>query len=267
MSTMRADDAAAPEGAPRLAVPGRRNDAGMGWTWIVEGWRLFARSPLMWILSIVIMFVIAVVVGIIPIVGTLAFQLLQAVFAGGFMYGCLSIERGGEFELEHLFAGFSRRFVPLLIVGALFVLGWVVILLVFMAFAGMSILSGFMAGSPDATAAAIAAASGTILLGTLVTLALTVPLMAAYWFAPALVMIHDMAPVAAMRASFVACFTNFVPFLIYGLVMFVLAILAAIPFGLGFLVWVPVAIASTYAGYRSIFTDAPAPAAPPAVQP
>lgn len=257
------------EGAPALVVPGRRNDAGSGWAWIAQGWKLFVRAPLMWIISIVILFVLAVVIGIIPFIGTLAFQLLQAVFGGGFMYACLSLDRGGEFELEHLFAGFSKRFVPLLIVGALFLLGWIGILLVFMAFAGMSIISAFMAGNADITATALMAASGAIILGTLVTLALSVPLLAAYWFAPALVMIHDMPPTRAMKESFFACFRNFVPFLVYGVIMLVLAIVAAIPFGLGMLVWLPVAIGSTYAGYRSIFTEpaevatAPVAARPP----
>jgi uncharacterized membrane protein len=99
-------------------------------------------------------------------------------------------------------------------------------------------------------------------------LALFVPVMAAYWFAPALVMMHDMPPVDAMKASFFGCFRNFVPFLLYGLVMFVGAIVAVIPFGLGMLVWVPVAIASSYVGYRQIFTEeaAAAPARPAMVQ-
>jgi len=264
MSTMDTDAVAggALEGAPALALPGRVNAAGMGWTWIAEGWRLFVQAPLMWVISIVILFVIAVVIGIVPFIGTLVFQILQAVFAGGFMYACLSLDRGGEFELEHLFAGFSKRFGPLLIVGLLFMLGWLAILLVFMAFAGMSLLSAFLAGNAEITATAIMASSGAIILGVLVTLALMVPLMAAYWFAPALVMIHNMGPVAAMKESFFACFRNFVPFLVYGLVMAVFGILAAIPVGLGFLVWVPVAITSTYAGYRSIFTSAPGPTQP-----
>jgi uncharacterized membrane protein len=50
--------------------------------------------------------------------------------------------------------------------------------------------------------------------------------------------------------------------------MFVAAIIASIPFGLGLLVWVPVAIASNYVGYRQIFTQdaAAAPAKPAMVQ-
>ena len=238
-----------------LVLPGRGLPAGAGWTWIAEGWTLFVRAPLMWIVSIVVIFVIAIVVSLVPLLGTIAFQLFQGVFAAGFIVACRSLEKGGEFELEHLFAGFTKRLGSLLVVGALFLLGWIAIALVFMAFVGLSILSAFMTGDSGTAIAALAASAGSMMLGVLVMLGLMVPLMAAYWFAPALVMMHDMAPVAAMKESFFACFRNFVPFLIYGIVMTVGAFLAVLPFGLGMLVWVPVAIASTYVAYRQIFTE------------
>lgn len=238
-----------------LVLPGRGLSAGAGWVWIAEGWTLFARAPLMWIVSIVVVFVIAIVVNFVPLIGAIAFQLAQGVFAAGFVVACRSLEKGGEFELEHLFAGFTRRLGSLLVVGVLFLAGWIAIALVFMAFVGLSILSAFMTGGAETALAAFAASAGSMMLGVLAMLALMVPLMAAYWFAPALVMMHDMAPVAAMKESFFACFRNFIPFLIYGVVMTIGALLAILPFGLGMLVWIPVAIASTYVAYRQIFTE------------
>src|SRR5437764_335017 len=78
---------------------------------------------------------------------------------------------------------------------------------------------------------AILASIGGVVIGALVAMALVIPLIAALWFAPALVYMHDMAPLAAMKASLGASFRNFVPFLLYGIVMLVLAIVAVIPFG------------------------------------
>ena len=245
-----------------LVLPGRGLRAGAGWDWIARGWSFFTRGALMWIVSIVLVFVVAIVVSLVPIVGSLAFQLMQAVIAGGFMFACRALEQGGEFEIEHLLAGFQRRFASLLVVGVLLLVGWIVIFLVFAMFAGFSMLPALLVGDPDAAMQSLMASAGTLMVGTLVALGLTVPLLAAYWFAPALVMLHDMAPVAAMKASFFACFRNFLPFLVYGLVMGVLAMVAAIPFGLGFLAWLPVAIASTYVAYRQIFTKDPQPPAP-----
>ena len=251
---------ATPAAAPadddlKLLVPSRTAAVGEGVSWIGAGWRLFTKAPLMWIVAILILFVIAIVVNFVPIVGSLAFQVLNAVFSAGFVVACRSLERGADFELEQLFAGFKTRFVNLLIVGVLFLVGWIVIMLVVAGVAGFGVIVALMTGNQDDALAALAGSAMMILLGGLIMLALMVPLLMAYWFAPALVMMHDMAPVAAMKESFMGCLRNFIPFLVYGIVMSVLGILAAIPLGLGLLVWVPLWITSSYAAYRSIFTE------------
>jgi len=240
-----------------LQLPGRIHAAGKGWDWIVEGWRLFVKAPLMWIIALIIVFVINLVLGFIPLAGQIAVQVLSPVFAAGFVSACWSLEHGGEFELDQLFAGFRRNLGSLAVVGLLLLLGEIVIVVVFGAFVGFPIIMAMMTGGGDSAAALLAVTSMTVALGGLVALGLAVPLMAAYWLAPALVMLNGMAPLAAMKASFLGSFRNFIPFLIYGLIMLVFGILASIPIGLGLLVWFPVAVASTYASYRWIFTDPP----------
>jgi len=64
------------------------------------------------------------------------------------------------------------------------------------------------------------------------------------------------------KASFGACLRNFIPFLLYGIVMLVLFLVAVIPIGLGLLVMIPLSLTSTYAAYRGIFTEDSRPAAP-----
>lgn len=256
MSVTQADlTSGAPDPGPRLALPARRCPAGAGWTWIARGWTLFARAPLMWILSILIWLVIAIVMGFLPIVGNLVFQAVNAAIGAGFAVACRSLERGGDFELEQLFAGFRTRFAPLLVVGLLLIGGSILILLVFAAFVGFSILGALLTGNAQAFYQSVIASAMTILLGGLVAAALTIPLMAAFWFAPALVMLNGVGPVEAMKESFVGCMRNWIPFLVWGIVMTVFAILAAIPVGLGYLVWIPLAVASSYAAYRDIFTE------------
>jgi len=249
MSAMLTDDL-------KLSLPGRIENPGAGWTWIVEGWQLFAKAPLMWIVALVLLFIIVVVLSFIPVIGQLAFQVLTPVFSAGLVVACRSIERGEGFELEHIFAGFRTRFGNLVIVGLLSMLGWILVFLVFAMFAGFSILTALLAGNTDNMIVALSASGMTILLGTLVAMALSVPLVAAYWFAPALVVMHDMPPIAAMKASFFGCLRNFVPFLVYGIVLMVLIFLAALPVFLGYFILIPVMITSTYAAYRRIYTDA-----------
>jgi uncharacterized membrane protein len=242
--------------APKLILPGESLPAGAGMNWISEGWKLFTRAPLMWIVLLVLVFIAAVVVSFVPIIGSLAFQILSPVIAGGFVLGCFSLENNGELELDHAIAGFKRNFAGLAVVGVIYVVGMIVLVLIFAVFVGASLIPALlMGGDPDTALAALSAGGGALLLGTLVVTALSVLLFAAYWFAPALVVMHGLGAIEAMKASFFACFRNFVPFLVYGVIMFLLSIVAIIPFGLGMLVWVPVMITSTYIAYRQIFTE------------
>lgn len=248
-----------------LHLPGRVVEAGRGWAWIPAGWRLFTKAPLMWVISLVLLFVAALAMSLLPILGSILFQVLTPVFAGGLARACRNLETGGEFELEALLAGFQERFGPLALLGAIFTVVGIVIVVLMAGIMGFSLLGAIMGGaSAEDAAMAVAGSMMAVLIGTLVGLLLLLPLMAAYWFAPALVMLNGMAPVEAMKASFFACFRNFAPFLVYSLVMTVLAVVAMIPFGLGMLAYVPLVITSTYVAYREIFTDeGPAQAAAP----
>jgi len=147
-----------------------------------------------------------------------------------------------------LFAGFSHQTGRLIVLGVLSVLGWIAILIVVFFIMGRSMM-GLMGGDP----AAIAAAGPAMAIGVLAVLGLSVPLYMAVWFAACLVVFEDVQPVQAMGQSFRACLKNIVPFLLYGIVFFFLFVLAAIPLGLGFLVVIPVLIASIYTSYRDVF--------------
>jgi uncharacterized membrane protein len=271
--------AAAPDGLDQglqLVLPGKSCPAGAGWTWIVGGWNLFVRAPIMWFIALVILFMLGVIMSLVPIIGTLIYNALSAVLSAGLVVACRSLEKGGEFDLGQLFAGFkSPRFVNLLVVGLLFMLGGVAILMVFVAIVGFTLIGAFMAGNIQDILGAILASSIVILLGMLVSLALMVPLLAAYWFAPALVIMHGVTPLAAMKESLAACFRNFMPFLVYSVIgllaIIVIALPAIVPLigwlasFVGFVVAFIVTITSTYVAYRQIFTEdaAPVAAVPP----
>lgn len=236
--------------------------AGHGWAWIAQGWALFLRSPATWVLIGVVFTLIYVALHFVPVVGAMAAVVLTPVFAGGVMLGCRDLEQGGSLSFDHLFAGFRERVGPLLGVGGLYLGAAIVIaLLVGLATGGKL----FEALSGEVDPAAMAAAAGTLLLAMLIMLALLVPVLMALWFAPCLVLFRGRGAVAAMMESFLACFANTVPFLLYGLILLGLSIVASIPMGLGWLVLGPVTAASLYTGYRDIFGSVEQ--APPAPQP
>ncbi len=234
-------------------VPGGRGvPSGHGWNWIAEGWALFKRAPGIWIAIIVTFAVIYFVVALVPFVGSLASFLLGPVFGAGLMLGCRAIEEGGELEFKHLFGGFSNRLGPLVAVGALYLAAWIGILLVAALVGGVGVFALFLGGGGQ-DAAAMAATLTTIALVGLIVLALSIPVLMAVWFAPALVVFHQLGPVEAMKDSFLGCLRNVLPFLVYGIMFTLLAILATIPLGLGWLVLGPVTVASIYTAYRDIY--------------
>ena len=232
---------------------GRAVGAGQGWAWIADGFGLFKKSPGIWIAQVVILFVILIVLAFIPLLGAVATFLLMPVFIGGLILGCRALQGGGELELAHLFAGFDKaRLGNLILLGALAIAGWIVVMLPVVAIVGAGAVFGLMRGD----AASAAAMGGSLVLASLVALALSIPIYMALWFAPALVVLRGIPPVAAVKESFLGCLKNILPFLVYGIVFVVLGIVASIPLGLGWLVLGPVAIASVYAAYRDIFGNA-----------
>jgi uncharacterized membrane protein len=242
-------DAAAP--VPGDFVPGGRAlPAGRGWAWIAEGWKLFKRQPLAWIAVAVVLAVIFLVLAVIPILGSLAAVVLAPVFGAGVVIGSRALDEGRPLQVGDLFAGFRERFGTLASVGFAYLGASVAIALAVGVVTGAGVWG--LVGS-GADPASIGAAGATVLLAFLVMMALMLPLMMAVWFAPPLVVFHDLGAGEAMKGSFIACLRNVMPFLVYGVAMLVLALAASIPFGLGWLVLGPVLAASLYTSYRDVF--------------
>jgi len=249
-----------PSPQPAPPADGWAVDAGRGAHWWSEGWRYFTAAPVIWIVIAILYLAIMIGLAVIPIIGQIASMLLHPALTAGLMLGCRTQERGEELTVGHLFAGFGDRLSPLVILALLYLAGWIAIWLVTVALLVMVIgggaLGALLSGNTvQAGIALLSALSVGALVVLLVALLLVVPLLMAIWFAPALVVLRGDEPFAAMKTSFNACLRNFVPFLVYGLVGLLLAILATIPLGLGWFVLAPVYAASIYAGYKDIFGD------------
>jgi hypothetical protein len=227
---------------------GRAVAAWHGWTWIAAAFDLFRKRPGAWIIITIILGVILIAINMLPGIGFVINTLLMPVYIGGLLLGCRALEDDGEFGVGQLFAGFRHGTRRLIAIGALSVLAWIVIMIPLVAIMGKSFFA-LMGGDPSA----IAALGPAVAIGFLVMFGLSVPLYMALWFSPALVLFHDAESIPALRQSFNACLKNVVPFLVYGVIVMILLVLAAIPLGLGLLVWVPVVMASVYTAYRDIF--------------
>ena len=234
-----------------FVAEGHSVPAGHGWTWIAGAWKLFKRQPGIWVSIAIIAIVIFIAYYFMRALGNILGILLTPVFTAGFVIGAKALDEGRKLEIAHLFAGFTNRFGALIAVGAIYLALLLAIVVVSALATGMSVWV-MLSASPDLTSATLSAML-SILLAWLIALGLMVPVFMAVWFAPPLAVFNELGAFDALKASFVGCLKNIVPFLIYGLILLGFAVLASIPLCLGWLVLAPVIAASIYTSYRDIY--------------
>lgn len=238
--------------APQPAPSPRGVDAGRGVAWWTEAWALLMRNLGMWVVLSLVSLVLFIVLNFVPLIGALAASLLAPVFVGGWMLAARKVQAGGTLEVGDLFLGFREALTPLAILGAL-LLGAVLVIGIVFSVLGIGAMAGMIGGTMHGSPGGMMAAAGTGLFGLLLAFVLGVAVSIAIWFAPALVVFHGLAPVDALKASIQASLKNIGPFLVYGLLYIVAAMVASIPFGLGWIVLVPLTLLSVYTSYQDVF--------------
>ena len=236
-----------PSNDARTVEPGR------GLAWWSEAWALFMRSALLWVaLGVILIFGFALI-GMVPLLGSIATALLMPVFAGGWMLAARKVQDGGTLEVADLFSAFKgEQLTSLIVLGALFAGATLVAFLVAGVF-GAGAAFGLFTGGMRHSAGGMMAGMGAGALALLVFFAFLLLATAALWFAPALVVFRKMAPLDAVKASFAAVISNWLPFLVYGVIQLLLSIVASIPFALGWIVLVPVMLLTAFVSYRDVF--------------
>ena len=235
--------------APLFNGKNRVVPPGNAFEWLRQGWAFFISHPAQWLVLTIVLLVIILGLHIVPLVGTLAANLLTPLLGAGLLHACRKAADGNAPELGDLFIGFKQNTNNLVMLGVLYMGGMLLIFALIFVLGGGSMAGGLMLGSPVGVGLML----GGVIFSLLLSLALSVPLFMALWFAPALVLFNNMSPVEALKASFNASLRNTMPFIVYGLVVLVLAFFAALPLGLGFLVLIPVLVGSAYESYRDIF--------------
>jgi hypothetical protein len=140
---------------------------------------------------------------------------------------------------------------PLLTLGAIYLGGAILVGLIMVLMGGTAAVGGAMMHSSGPAIFGIFGTLGVFAL--LVGLAFGVFASVVAYAVPQ-VTFDNIAPVDAIKRAFSALLQNIAPFLVFGVISFVLAIFASIPMMLGWLVLGPVLTAATYASYKQIFS-------------
>ena len=254
-----ADVSAAPEAAPLVVNAPRSRDIGAGWRWISDAWRIFKSAWAQVFFGVVLMWLLSMAVQFVPILGLIAPALLAPVLTVGILVLAWKADEGQNPEVGDIFAGFKNKFGQLVLLG-LSMLGLTMIAILLGIILGMVVFSGSLGGFVTTMESLEAGQAHPdilmqLMLAGLVMLALMVPVMAAYWFAPALVFFGNQGIGDALVNSFKGCLKNILPMFWYGVVAMLLVILAIIPLGLGLLILLPVLTVSYYSSFRDIYTD------------
>lgn len=248
-----------PESSPER-IPGEFREpvsvpASHAVAWVLMGWEYFKKAPTAWIAVTIIWVGGSLLLSLIPLASMLV-NLVFPVLVAGMMLGCAAIERGERFIISHLFDGFR---LPQS--GRLITLGAFNIVITLVAIMLIGILFSMLVGGsseitdPQELQAAIMADETSGLLLLLILMALLLPVIMAFWFAPLLIAIDNKQVVESLKLSFSACLRNAWPLLVYALLFLPLFIISIFLMGLGFLVVIPMIYASLYASYKDIFHE------------
>ena len=232
----------------------RKVAASQGFQWVVEGFRLYRKSPLLLSAAFGLLFGVVMALVLIPLVGNSLSELVSPLMVAGFMAAFRVLDSGKDLELPHFLAGLRGPMIPLMTVGAVQLLGGLLIgqIMLSMGFDPEELMAAARDGkaSPVELQAMLNQAMPALLTG----MALFTPLIMATWFAPALILFGGARPATALGVSLKAVAKNWAAMLVNSLALGLLLILAAlVPLLLGLLVAMPVLFGSLYASYQSIF--------------
>ncbi|MBS0316257.1 MAG: hypothetical protein JSR49_03930 [Proteobacteria bacterium] len=203
-----------------------------GFEWFRLGVRTFFRQPLA-LAGLFFMYIAVMSVAtLIPFVGgALALALLPAATLG--LMAATREASSGRFPMPTIlvtaFRADRERLRAMLVLGALYAVGFFVVMGVSALFDGGQFARLYLLGEPTSTDVML---SPDFQLAMWAAMALYLPLSLLFWHAPALVHWYGVPPVKSLFFSIVACLRNFWAFTVYGLVWAALMMAVGVAFAL-----------------------------------
>lgn len=251
-----------------------RVNANHGSLWLMQGYKLVRSSIGPWFGIATLLIILLSMQGI----NTIA-ALLMPIGIGGLMLGCHQKSGNRLLKIGHLFAGIKSDGKELLVLSLIYALASITIIIAsryILLLGGIDVAAVLPENVAQMTNEQLfdwmrnkeLSDLSPVFLNSLISLLLMIPLIMAYWFAPALIVLKKMSAVNAMKLSFIVCRTNLRAFLVYGLlafsylILFMLLVsivaviippLAVIAIMLGVLAIIAISIASIYTAYVDIF--------------
>ena len=189
-----------------------------GIAWVKLGIKTFFKQPLaMGGLFFMFMALISLVSQL-PFVGAaLALVVLPAATIG--LMAATQVASDGKFPMPGvLFTAFragTKKTQAILMLGALYAVGFLLVLGVSALFDGGQFANFYLGGGGSGAMTKEIMGSSDFQMATWAAMALYLPLSLMFWHAPALVHWHEVSPIKALFFSFIACVKNFAAMVVY----------------------------------------------------
>jgi len=198
-----------------------RYDARHGVAWLAQAYALFRQRRLSWVVLLLAYYILLLLLRAVPLVGPYAMTILKPVFAVGLLAAAWTQERGGTPALRLLFLGFRANLTSLLPIGLFFVAGITAAVFASSLVDGGKLLELMSnAGAMSEEEITTALGDSALQIGMLFSALLSIPVVIATWWAPALVVFQNAGAGRALLTSLRAALANWRPLAIYALAVF-----------------------------------------------
>ena len=192
-----------------------------GTVWLRTAYNMFKQHRGPWVMVVLAYILALLVIAFVPLVGPYALIIMKPVFVVGLLAAAWQQERGGAPRLSHLFQGFRTNLRALLTIGVFFVVG------ITLAVAASSLVDGGRLIELVATRGSLSEdemkerlGDPLVIFGMLFSTLLSLPVIVATWWAPAVVVFQDAGAIAALGASLRASLANWKALLVYVIVLY-----------------------------------------------
>lgn len=243
--------------AAAIAASGARVDV---FECISRSFSLWTGNFLPLVAGTALVMLVQIVIGFIPLLGTIAGILFGGVFSGGLYYFYLGKMRGQQREIGDVFAGFKLAFGPLVLASLLQFAVMIILAVVFMAPVLGFIFSAAILknhGADNALPVLAPPMIALISVGVLIMIYLSICLSFAY----ALVIDKGLGPLDAAIASWRVVTRNWFSVFFTLFLSAILAALGVIALFVGVIFTVPLAIGALLYAYEALFNTPQADAA------
>lgn len=252
-----ADVAVPSQGGDLVIGDAKKISVGDAMGWFGQGKEMLAGNWGVVIGALVVAMLLNMAVQFVPFIGGLAAMFLMTLLYAGLVKMFYRLDSEGSVEFADLFAGFSEKTGPLIILALLQLAVYVVVFIAALVLMFMVIgfdtdmISAMEAGRmPDA-----GIGGGAIALAGLIMFLFLMVAGFLFYFSIPLVFLGNMGPGEALGVSFKACLKNLLPLILYGIVATIIVVVAMIPVFLGLLLAGPLLAGAYYASFKQVFVE------------